>query len=144
MGARLALENEKYLQSGAQMEIYSDFLHTFLPHPNTGQITRKTNVDAVKMAIHNLIMTNKYERLRNPKFGGNISKYLFENGSPALYGVIKADIKDIIRTYEPRANVLDVNVSGDLEAHQLYITITFNVVTSQKPERINLTLHRVR
>lgn len=136
--------NEEYLQSGARSEIYSDFLQSFIPHPNTGQITRKTNVDAVKMSIRNLILTNKYERLRNPRLGGNVRRYLFEPMTPETSFEVKQEIQMIIDNYEPRAKVIEIKVTPDEEKNTLYVSIEFYVITSEEPQKVDITLYRVR
>jgi len=144
MSARKVKDEDRYKQTGSNYQIYSDFDQSFLPHPFTGQITRRTNVDAVKMSIRNLILTNKYERLRNPEFGGNVRRYLFENFSTTIGGEIEDQIRSIITNYEPRARVLDVTVTSDENNNTLDVTIVFSVITSQNRQEINLTLYRVR
>lgn len=136
--------NDDYKQSGGKQELYSDFLHVFTPHPQTKQISRKVNVESVKMALRNLIFTNKYERLRRPNFGGNIRKYLFEPFSPIVEIAIKSDIEKLIENFEPRVRVLRIDVSATPDEHQLAITIFFNTITSRTPEQVDITLYRVR
>ena len=144
MGARIEKNNEQYKQSGASYEVYSDFTQSFLPHPNTGQLTRRTNVDAVKTAIRNLVLTNKYERLRNPTFGGNIRRYLFEPFIPTTGPEIERDIKSLIETYEPRAQVISVTATPFEDNNAMEITVQFYVLMSEQPQDLNLTLYRVR
>jgi phage baseplate assembly protein W len=144
MGLRLTKENDQYKQTGAQSEIYSDFLHTFLPHPNTGQISRKTNEDAIKLALRNLIMTNKYERLRNPEYGGHIHKYLFEPFNEVTNSVIRRNVKETIEKYEPRVYVEDVIVRGEEETNQLFISIFYIIIMSEEKQQLDLTLYRAR
>jgi len=144
MGARIAKEDQAYLQSGADKEIYSDFSNIFLPHPITGQITRKVNINSVEQALRNLILTNKYERLRNPEFGSNIRNMLFELIDNTHEDIIKADLKYLIKKYEPRVSILDIKVSVNEEQYAINITITYNTITVSTPQSLNLTLYRVR
>jgi len=144
MGARIAKENEQYLKTGSKSNLYSDFDYTFIPHPNTGQITRRVNVDSVKMALRNLLLTNKYERLRNPSFGGNIRRWLFEPFNQNTQYEIKEEIKSMILNYEPRVRILDITVTDDVDSNAVNIRITFNVLTSQNQEDLELALYRVR
>lgn len=144
MGVKTATKNDEYRQSARNRDLYSDFNHTFLPHPNTKQISRKVNVDAVKLAVRNLVLTNKYERLRNPEFGGNITHYLFEELNKDTAREIENDIKWLIDTYEPRAKVIDVVSYLPDDGNYIDLTITFNVITSKEVEDLNITLYRVR
>lgn len=144
MGVRIAKENDQYLQTGANFEIYSDFGIAFLPHPNTGQISRRTNVDSVKMSLKNLLLTNKYERLRNPKFGGNIRRWLFEPFINTTYVEIEDQIRQMISNHEPRVFVTNVTVVPDEDRQLIDITISFGLITANVTDELNLTLYRVR
>lgn len=144
MGVKTARKNEEYQNVADNRDLYSDFNHIFLPHPNTRQIARKTNVDAVKLAVRNLILTNKYERLRNPDFGGNIRRYLFEPIEREAEIEIQNDIKALIETFEPRARVIEVYAKAAEDANSIYVRITFSVLTSPAEQEVDLTLYRVR
>lgn len=144
MGVKTATKNDEFKTSAKNRDIYSDFNHTFLPHPNTGQISRKVNVDAVKLAVRNLCLTNRYERLRNPSFGGNISHYLFEPLTESTATEIRNDLKWLIETYEPRAKVIEIISTVSEDTNSVELQITFNVITSKDVENLNITLYRVR
>lgn len=144
MSARKATKYEEYQQTGAVNEVYSDFDNAFLPHPFTGQITRRTNVDSVKMALRNLLFTNKYERLRNPEFGGSIQKYLFENINRSTAIEIENDIVYLIENYEPRVRVIEVKATPIEENNALNIRIIFATNLEQGNQEVELTLYRVR
>lgn len=144
MAAKIFKNTYEYAQVDPIKEKYSDFMNTFLAHPNTNQLVRKTNVDAVKMSLRNIILTNKYERLRQPDFGVGIRDYLFENFSPELINNLETSIKDQIERYEPRAKVQEVTVTPNDENLTLFVSITFYVIMSESPERLDLTLYRIR
>lgn len=144
MSARKATKYEEYQQAGSPENIFSDFDIAFLSHPYTKQITRRKGVDSVKMALRNLILTNKYERLRNPNFGGNIRQYLFEPFSPTVVSNIKLQIESLIGNYEPRVRLIDTKVTADEENNAINIRIIFSINLSQENEELELTLYRVR
>jgi len=144
MGIKTAKKNQEYALVSRSRDIYSDFNHIFLPHPNTKQIARKTNVDAVKLAIRNIVLTNKYERLRNPDFGGNIRRYLFEAMTRDTEVEIQNDIKDLIETYEPRARIFEVIAKASPDQNSIDVKIVFGVINSSQQQEVDLTLYRVR
>lgn len=144
MSARKATKYEEFQLTGTNTDVYSDFDSTFLPHPFTGQITRRKNVDSVKMALRNLILTNKYERLRNPEFGGNIRRFLFETFTETTAKEIEEHIKYLIRNYEPRIRPLQIKVTPDEEKNTMSVLIVFSTNLSQENQEIELTLYRVR
>jgi len=146
MGVKTARENEQYKITARNRDLFSDFNQSFLPHPNTGQISRKVNVDAVKMSLRNLVLTNKYERLRNPRFGGNIRRWLFEPSTSA-YAItkeIERHVREIVRQYEPRVRLLEVIASATEDDTTVNIYIKFSIVSSERDEELNITLYRVR
>lgn len=145
MGVKTARSNEEYKISAKNRDLFSDFNHSFLPHPNTGQISRKTNVDSVKMALRNLLLTNKYERLRDPEYGGNIRRWLFENLEPVnVTREIKKHIEEMIRNNEPRVRVIEITVTANEERAEINVNIEFAVTTAETNQNLDITLYRVR
>jgi len=144
MSARKATKYEEFQQTAELTDVYSDFDTVFLPHPFTGQITRRKNVDAVKMALRNLILTNKYERLRNPEFGGNIRRYLFETFSENTAPEIEDEIKYLVRNYEPRVQLIETKVTPNEDNNAMNIRMVFRTNLVQENQEVELTLYRVR
>jgi phage baseplate assembly protein W len=144
MGVKIAKKDFEFLQAGRPEEVYSDFVHTFLPHPHTAQITRKVNVEAVKHSLRNIIFTNKYERLRNPAFGSNLTRYLFEPLQDYILSEIEDNIEETIKLYEPRVNVTSVKATSEYDDNTVNVTIRFYVLTSQTEEEVDIVLYRVR
>ena len=56
---------------------WSDLDLDFTKHPVTKDIVRKTNVEAVKRSVRNLILTNRYERPFHPEIDGGVTRHLF-------------------------------------------------------------------
>ena len=63
------------------MARYIDIDMNMLPHPVTGDIVTKTDEEAVKQSVRNLINYNFYEKW-NPDIGSNVRGLLFENVTP--------------------------------------------------------------
>ena len=102
------------------------------------------NEDSVKRSIRNILLTDKGERFFNPTFGSDIRKMLFENFSPSTEQVVADLIKTAIGNHEPRANVIDVNVSGNPDQNSMYINIVFSVINKAEPVTLELILNRIR
>ena len=144
MSARKATKYEEYQQTGSITDVFSDFDSAFLPHPFTGQITRRTNVDSVKMALRNLILTNKYERLRNPEFGGNVRRFLFETFRETTAGEIEDEIINLVRNNEPRVQLIEVRVTPNEDNNAMNVRIVFRTNLIQENQEVELKLYRVR
>lgn len=127
-----------------EKEIYSDFLTNFNAHPNTGTLLKRTNVEAVKRSLRNLLSTDKGERLFLPDFGTNIKQYLFEPADSVTKENLKVSISEAIKIYEPRAYVDAVNVSLSNDEHTYIIDIIFKVINNPDPALLQVKLDRVR
>jgi phage baseplate assembly protein W len=127
-----------------QRVVYSDFFTDLDKHPIRSTVLRKTNVDAVKQSLRNLMLTDKGERLFQPNLGGNIRAMLFENITPQTFLTMQEHIKDVIAAHEPRADVIDVVIAQSSQEHEVQVTIVFRVVNVQEPVTLELLLERVR
>jgi phage baseplate assembly protein W len=124
--------------------VYSDFFSNFFAHPETQQLTRVINYDAVKRSIRNLINTDRGERIFNPSIGSNVRKMLFEQATNDNAFLLKEYITETITNYEPRANLIDVTVKVDEQEQQYYVDIYFNITNNEKIANLTLTLRRIR
>ena len=127
-----------------QRVVYSDFFTDLDKHPIRSTVLRKTNVDAVKQSLRNLMLTDRGERLFQPNLGGNIRAMLFENITAQTFLTMQEHIKDVIAAHEPRADVIDVYIAQTSQEHEVQITIVFRVVNVQEPVTLELLLERVR
>ena len=102
---------------------WSDLDLDFNAHPVTKDISTKTDVESVKRSIRNLILTNKYERPFQPQIDGGVTRHLFELATPLTYSDIESTIKNTVSNFEPRAEVISVDVSGDLDKNGFNVII---------------------
>ncbi len=107
--------------------LYSDLNLNFNKNPATKDIAKLKDVEAVKRSVRNLILTNRFERPFHPEIGSDIRALLFENMTPTIQTLLTDRIKDVLDTYEPRAVLNDVIVSGDMDKNQYGVTIKFYV-----------------
>jgi phage baseplate assembly protein W len=135
---------DKYTSGTKKTELYSDFFNNLTPHPDSKQLVRKTNEDAVKQAIRNLIQTNDYERPFQPTIRSNVRKILFELISPQTTEMLKTYVTEVIENHEPRAKLINVIVTPDEFQQAYFITILFYVINTPDPIELTVTLYRVR
>jgi len=123
---------------------WSDLDLDFKSHPVTNDIVVKTDVEAVKRSIRNLILTNKYERPFQPDIDGGVTRHLFQLSTPQTKYDVKTAISNAINNFEPRAELIDIKVGGDLDKNGFDVSITFSVVNTFDPVTIELFLERLR
>lgn len=125
-------------------EFFSDFTRNLEQVPGRQDVSRVVNENAVKESIRNLVLTNRGERLFQPNIGCDIQGSLFENIDANTILILKENIKSTIRTYEPRCNLRDVEVSGNIDTNELRVKIVFSVINSTTTSSLTIDLSRVR
>jgi len=123
---------------------WSDLDLDFQAHPVTKDIVTKTDVEAVKRSVRNLILTNRYERPFQPEIDGGVTRHLFQLSTPSTKLDIKTAIQVAIANFEPRVQLIDVFVGGDLDRNGFDVTINFRVINVPEPVTIELFLERLR
>jgi len=124
--------------------VFSDFDSLFQANPITKQLNRNTNREAVKESVRNLILTDYFERPFRSDIGCSIRYYLFELWSPALKQTMENAIREVIRNYEPRADILDVLVEDRSDLNAISVTVAFSVRNDINPVVLDVILERVR
>ena len=124
--------------------LYSDLNLNFNKNPATKDIAKLKDVEAVKRSVRNLILTNRFERPFHPEIGSDIRALLFENMTPTIQTLLTDRIKDVLDTYEPRAVLNDVIVSGDMDLNQYGVTIKFYVREVPGIQIVSEFLQRLR
>ena len=131
--------------SDRNAQIYKDINLNFSKHPITGDISKLTNVEAVKRSVRNLVNTNFYERPFHPEIGSDVRSILFEPVSPLIADVLKRYVEDVINNFEPRSELISVIVSPDIDRNAYGVTIEFYLVNSPSGlQSVNLFLERLR
>jgi phage baseplate assembly protein W len=125
-------------------KIYSDLDLTFTRNPVTGDVSISYDDQAVVRSMRNLLLTNFYERLFQPELGSNVEGYLFEPSTAITAGALETEIQNVIRNYEPRVNLISVQVLSIEDQNAFYVELQFFVGNSTEPTSINLILERSR
>ena len=123
---------------------FSDLDFNFLLHPKTKDVSTRTDDDAIKQSIRNLIMTRNFERPFRSDVGCQVRSLLFEPMSPLLSAMMERTIADVINNHEPRATLLDVSVKFSPENNDAYITVVFKIKNTETPLKVNVILERTR
>ncbi len=126
------------------MARYKDLDLDFTKHPATGDVSTKTDVEAVKRSVRNLVLTNRFERPFQPNKHSGIRQYLFEPLSPITAFAIRQKVIDVISKYEPRARVIEVQVVTDSDNNAFKVSIWFRTLSVPEPVQLNLLLKRLR
>lgn len=120
---------------------YSDIDLTFSARPS-GDVYKKTDAAAVKQAVKNLLTTNLLEKPFDPNYGANLTAMLFELANDEVEDEVKDRIISVINTYEPRAKIVDLQVTS--QEHDLNVYLEFRVENTGETVNFTTTLSRLR
>jgi phage baseplate assembly protein W len=123
---------------------FTDLDLNFLAHPVTKDVTTKTDEQAIKASIRNLILTSNYEKPFHPEIGSPIKSLLFEPASPILSVLIEKAIHQTVDNYEPRVRLTNVTANLSPDSNSVYVTVEFVIVNTSVPQTVNLILNRTR
>ena len=105
---------------------YSDLDLFFGKKSSDSDISKVTDIQAVKRSIRNLVLLNTYEKPFHPEISGGIRGMLFENMSP----IIAKKVEEVINNFEPRARLVAVRATPDLDKNSYDMTVEFYVVNA--------------
>ena len=128
----------------ARQETYKDLDFSFKQNPNTNDVGIKKNNAAVIQSCLNILRTNHGERPFDYNFGANLRAYLFENMTNITAANMSTNIHVALRNYEPRIEVLNVNIQATASENDVFITVTGRVISSNEIIDIATTIERLR
>ncbi len=93
-----------------------------------GQIKMSEHEEDIKEAIWVILSTSKGERVMRPDFGCGIYEFVFATINTATMAMIEASVREALTFWEPRIELVNVNVSADkAEDGKLLISIDYRV-----------------
>ena len=137
----MAQFNSKNKASRVARRWFTDIDINMKNHPITGDVVLKYDLNSIKRAVRNLILTSHYERPFKPSLGANLRAALFELDMVGSK-VVEQNIVDQLNRYEPRADIRNVFVNT--RGNDLNVTLHFVVSNDPRPHELELILERVR
>ena len=125
-------------------ERYSDAAIGFNINPFNGNIARVTEAQSIMQALKTLLLTNQGERLYNMDMGSKIRASLFEPLDEITASTINTSITQAINNYEPRVNVIQLQVIPTPELNAFKVNLFFTIINIPEVQQLNFTLKRVR
>lgn len=103
------------------------------------------NETAIARSIRNLVLTLPGERFFNQNLGSKASKSLFENIDDVSASIIQNEIRNSIENYEPRVQLIDVDVEPNYDLYEFNVTVKYYVVgIDALPQQLTFALQSTR
>lgn len=123
---------------------WKDLDLNFGRHPGTDDVSKLTGTNAISRSIKNLVMLHFYDKKFNPQVGSNATKLLFELITPMTAINLQNAISETIFNFEPRAELLGVNVEAVPDENGYNAEIIYRPLNTLTPVSINFFLERIR
>lgn len=124
---------------------FKDLSMSFQISPLNSDLIALRNETAISRSIMNLVLTLPGERFFNPRIGSNVSKSLFENFDDMSAATIQSEIENTIRLYEPRVNLINVNVYPNFDEYEFNVTVNYSIVGIEaSPQQLSFALQSTR
>lgn len=125
-------------------KLYKDLDLTFSAHPETQDVLKKVDLNAVRQSLKTLLFTVPGERLFQPEVGSGITALLFEPIDPITTEVLRQSIANTLTRLEPRLQLDNVDVIPNEDDNEYEITLFFTIVGISQPASLTVTLERLR
>jgi len=126
-------------------QTFKDLSVTFKKHPVTSDLVTVKDKAAIVQAITALLLTKRGERPFQPNLGCNVQNILFEPMDFAAAALIKKEITDTLRRYEPRMSISNIVCEPDFNNNGYEVELEFKIVGREDaPVAIEFFLDRTR
>ena len=107
---------------------FKDLSMSFKFNPLSGDLIALKNENAIARAVRNIVLTSPGEKLFDPDFGSSVSEILFENVDDITAVSIQDEIRNCLNNYEPRVDLINVDVDPNFDENQFDVKITYKIV----------------
>ncbi len=103
-----------------------------------GKIAFSEGEESIKESIRIILETIEGERVMRPDFGCGINRLVFEPNNTSTAALIAFHIEEALMKWEPRIEVLDVNVTLDAnnEKNELRINIEYMIKSTNTRDNL--------
>jgi len=124
---------------------FKDISLSFKRHPVTNDILTLKNEDAIKRSVQNLVRIIRGEVFFNELLGTQISGSLFELANSDFIDPMKTEIETVIKNFEPRVTLKDVDFKSYPDQNALDVTIKYDIIGLSAPtQSVNFILEPTR
>ena len=112
---------------------FKDVSASFKVNPLTNDLIAIKNETAIARSLRNLVLTTPGERFFNEDLGSQVGNLLFENVDDVTAMSVRSEIINVITNYEPRVQLRNVSVNADIDAYNMDVKLTYEIVGVDLP-----------
>ncbi len=124
---------------------FKDLSMTFQANPLNYDLIGLKNENAIARSVRNIVFTLPGEKFFDEEFGSRVSGSLFENVDDITANVIIEEIRNSIERYEPRVDLVNVEVFPDFDSNAFDVLIVYNIIGADvPPQELQFALQSTR
>lgn len=115
-------------------------LKTPVTKDSCGYFSTVGSTEVIRSSIRNILFTRVGERVMLPEFGSRLLELVFEPNDSILLSLARLYISESINQWEPRVELLSINLKPDQE--RLYISIAYIITLEGVTDNLELFFRR--
>lgn len=89
--------------------------------------------DKVRSQLMHIVFTPKGQRIRNPEFGTDLIKFIFEPNDSITWEAVKNEVSDSVRRWATNININDIQiVKNEENESEIYVRLDYGVSEGNK------------
>lgn len=93
----------------------------------SGGVAEAAGVTRIEQSIRIILRSQHGERIMRPDFGANLRSLAFAANTPAAANLARHLVESALARWEPRIEVLDVDVRNAVAEAELLVTVTYRL-----------------
>lgn len=103
----------------------------------------ETRLESIKSMVLHIIFTSKGQRIRQPEFGTDLIKYIFEPNDSITLGNVKDEIRRQISFYLPEVSFNNIKINNGSEIGEdntIFVEVDYSVKSNGSVSNHNVTV----
>ncbi len=89
--------------------------------------------EKVRSQLMHIVFTPKGQRIRNPEFGTDLIKFIFEPNDSITWEAVKNEVSDSVRRWATNININDIQIVKNEENEaEIYVRLDYSVSEGNK------------
>lgn len=118
----------------------SDVNLSFIPDPNTGDLTKVTSFAAIRRSLKGLLLTRILDKPFREDLGSPLGDFLFDVTGVRDIPIVETLIANTIQRFEPRVGIKRLEVIPDLNNNRLEVVIEYVIKATRRTDSITTFL----
>ena len=128
-----------------EVSTFKDLSITFKKHPVTNDLVTVKDKTAISQSIKSLLLTRRGERPFQPDLGSGLQDLLFEPMDYGTSALIKKEITETLKRYEPRVIITGLICFPDYDNNGYNVELQYLIRGREdRPVGIDIFLERTR